>query len=158
MAQHFAAIGGAAPGAVTFEQWVTGDVRLHGRPPTAEDLGLHLTTLFPPVRLRGFNELGAVDGDPVPAEHIAMAVTAGGFVYGDGATQTFEPDGATTYVEHGQRSAGEWYVDGDGRFCSFWPPSYRACYDLRWLVEDGVVVGLTFTELHGGSVFAGRYR
>ena len=41
---------------------------------------------------------------------------------------------------------------------SFWPPSYRACYDLHWIVENGGVVGLKFTELDRGSVFVGRYR
>jgi hypothetical protein len=103
-------------------------------------------------------ELSVADGDPVRPEHIATAVTAGSFTYDDGATQTFAPDGATTYVERGGRTQGEWYVDGDGRFCSFWPPAYRACYELHWLVENGEIVGLRFSELAGGSVFAGRYR
>jgi hypothetical protein len=43
--------------------------------------------------------------------------------------------GRTTYAERGGDSTGEWYVDDDGRFCSFWPPSYRACYVLGWMVE-----------------------
>jgi hypothetical protein len=98
------------------------------------------------------------DGDPVRTEHIATALTAGRLVYDDGATQTFEPGGATTYVEHQRRSQGEWSVDGEGRFCSFWPPSYRACYELHWIVENRSVVGLRFIELDGGSVFVGRYR
>ena len=102
--------------------------------------------------------LVVADGDPVRTEHIATALTAGSFVYGDGATQTFEPGGGTTYVEHERRSHGEWYVDGGGRFCSFWPPSYRACYDLHWIVENGGVVGLRFSERDRGSVFVGRYR
>ena len=55
-------------------------------------------------------------------------------------------------------SHGEWSVDSEGRFCSFWPPSYRACYDLHWIVENGSVVGLRFTELDRGSVFVGRYQ
>jgi glutamate--cysteine ligase len=46
---------------VPFEQWVTGTVRLGGRPPTAADLDTHLTTLFPPVRLRGYLELRYLD-------------------------------------------------------------------------------------------------
>jgi hypothetical protein len=85
-------------------------------------------------------------------------LTAGSFAYDDGATQTFEHGGGTTYVEHERRSHGEWYVDSEGRFCSFWPPSYRASYDLHWIVEDGSVVGLKFTDLDRGSVFVGRYR
>ena len=46
----------------------------------------------------------------------------------------------------------------DGNFGSFWPPSYRASYDLHWIVEDGAIVGLRFAELGGGSRFDGRYR
>jgi glutamate--cysteine ligase len=47
--------------AVSFEQWATGTVRLGGRLPTAADLEVHLTTLFPPVRLRGYLELRYLD-------------------------------------------------------------------------------------------------
>jgi hypothetical protein len=108
--------------------------------------------------IQAHENFAVADGDPVRTEHIATALTAGSFAYDDGATQTFEPGGGTTYVEHERRSHGEWYVDSEGRFCSFWPPSYRACYDLHWIVENGSVVGLRFTELERGSVFVGRYR
>lgn len=97
------------------------------------------------------------DREPVQADDIPDAVTAGEFRYDDGSTQTFEKGGATTYIEHGSTTRGEWYVDDNGRFTSFWPPSYRASYDLTWLVEDGKVVGLEFTEAGGGSTFTGRY-
>ncbi|MGH6655577.1 MAG: hypothetical protein ACRDVE_10270 [Actinocrinis sp.] len=102
--------------------------------------------------------LAVADGDPVGAEHIPLAVAGRALDFGDGAGQTFEPGGGTTYVEKGRPSHGEWYVDEQGRFCSFWPPSYRACYALNWIVEDGHVVGLRFTELDRGSRFDGRYR
>jgi glutamate--cysteine ligase len=46
---------------VTFEQWAAGVIRLGGRLPTAADLDMHLTTLFPPVRLRGYLELRYLD-------------------------------------------------------------------------------------------------
>jgi glutamate--cysteine ligase len=52
-----AAVGRSVP----FEQWATGAVRLGGRLPTAADLDLHLTTLFPPVRLRGYLEIRYLD-------------------------------------------------------------------------------------------------
>ncbi len=97
------------------------------------------------------------DREMVQAADIADAVTAGSFLYDDGATQTFDTSGATTYIEHGAPTHGEWYLDDEGHFCSFWPPSYRACYELRWLVEGGEVIGLEFTELNRGSTFAGRY-
>src|SRR4029450_8225421 len=73
--------------------------------------------------IQALENLAVADGDPVRTEHIAAALTAGGFVYADGATQTFEPSGGTTYVEHAHRSRGEGAVDSEGRFCSFWPPS-----------------------------------
>jgi glutamate--cysteine ligase len=52
-----AAVGGFVP----FEKWASGAVRLGGRGPTAADLDVHLTTLFPPVRLRGYLELRYLD-------------------------------------------------------------------------------------------------
>lgn len=60
---------------VTFEQWVTGEVRLSGRLPTAADLDLHLTTLFPPVRLRGYLELRYLDALPTRWWPAVVAVT-----------------------------------------------------------------------------------
>jgi glutamate--cysteine ligase len=57
--------GGDAAVAVTtcvpFERWASGATRLGGRIPTAADLDTHLTTLFPPVRLRGYLELRYLD-------------------------------------------------------------------------------------------------
>lgn len=46
---------------VSFGQWAGGKVRLCGRQPTAADLDTHLSTLFPPVRLRGYLELRYLD-------------------------------------------------------------------------------------------------
>jgi glutamate--cysteine ligase len=46
---------------VTFKEWASGSVRLGNRAPTAADLDTHLTTLFPPVRLRGYLELRYLD-------------------------------------------------------------------------------------------------
>jgi glutamate--cysteine ligase len=46
---------------VPFERWASGEARLGGRAPTAADLDTHLTTLFPPVRLRGYLELRYLD-------------------------------------------------------------------------------------------------
>ena len=61
-------------------------------------------------------------------------------------------------VEQGHQTRGEWYLDAGGNFCSFWPPSHRACYELRWIVEEGRIVGLRFTQLGQESCFDGRYR
>ena len=104
------------------------------------------------------NEIEVADGDRVAPALIRRALTAGELVFSDHATQVFEADGGTTYVEGGRATRGQWYVDEEGHFGSFWPPSYRASYDLRWIVEDGAIVGLRFTELGRGARFDGRYR
>ncbi len=54
----------AVRASVSFGQWASGAVRLGRRAPTAADLDVHLTTLFPPVRLRGYLELRYLDMTP----------------------------------------------------------------------------------------------
>ncbi|MEV8317669.1 ergothioneine biosynthesis glutamate--cysteine ligase EgtA [Streptomyces sp. NPDC059900] len=51
----------AVPEGLTFRRWARSGAP---RPPTAEDLTHHLTTLFPPVRPRGHLELRMVDAQP----------------------------------------------------------------------------------------------
>jgi glutamate--cysteine ligase len=51
-----------APAGLTFRDWIRGTAAL--RPPTAEDLDFHLTTLFPPVRPHGHLELRMIDAQP----------------------------------------------------------------------------------------------
>jgi len=62
----------ADPG-VTFREWVCGGLP---RPPTEDDLGYHLTTLFPPVRAREWLELRAIDALPPPWWQVAVGVCA----------------------------------------------------------------------------------
>ncbi|MGW7434536.1 ergothioneine biosynthesis glutamate--cysteine ligase EgtA [Streptomyces sp. NPDC054849] len=53
------------PRGTTFRDWLrTGGGHPALRPPTAEDLDYHLTTLFPPVRPRGHLELRMIDAQP----------------------------------------------------------------------------------------------
>jgi hypothetical protein len=105
-----------------------------------------------------FEDVHVADGEPVAASLIPRAVTAGQLLFDDGATQAFEVNGDTSYVQaDGRPTHGKWYVDEDGRFCSFWPPTYRACYDLLWIVEGDEIVGLSFTEPGRGTRFDGRY-
>lgn len=55
-----------APAGLTFADWIAG--RGHGcprRPPTTEDLEYHLSTMFTPVRARGYLELRYLDTQPV---------------------------------------------------------------------------------------------
>lgn len=49
---------------VPFADWADGRAVLGGRRPTAADLDYHLTTLFPPVRPRGFLEIRYLDSLP----------------------------------------------------------------------------------------------
>jgi ergothioneine biosynthesis glutamate--cysteine ligase EgtA len=51
-----------APAGLTFRDWIRGTAAV--RPPTAEDLDFHLTTLFPPVRPHGHLELRMIDAQP----------------------------------------------------------------------------------------------
>ena len=97
------------------------------------------------------------DGDPVAAQDLLAAVTAAPLRYTDGSRQSFLGSGRTTFVEHGQPTEGEWSVDDDGRFTSFWPPSYRATYDVTWLVTGGRITGLRFVDARTGDRFDGHF-
>ncbi|MCZ2817124.1 ergothioneine biosynthesis glutamate--cysteine ligase EgtA [Modestobacter sp. VKM Ac-2984] len=59
--------GDAVPvrGRTSFDEWVRGAGPTDRRP-TVADLDYHLTTLFPPVRLRGYLELRYLDAAPEP--------------------------------------------------------------------------------------------
>ncbi|WP_432508176.1 glutamate-cysteine ligase family protein [Kineococcus esterisolvens] len=49
---------------VSLADWAGGRRRLHGRAPTVADVDLHLSTLWPPVRMRGFLEVRVLDAVP----------------------------------------------------------------------------------------------
>lgn len=51
----------AAPPGLTFRDWIRSDFPQR---PTLDDLRYHLTTLFPPVRPRGYLELRMIDAQP----------------------------------------------------------------------------------------------
>lgn len=85
--------------AIPFSAWLSGRVRLAGRLPTTADLALHLTTLFPPVRLRGYLELRYLDiGAPRWWPAVA-ALTA---------TLMDDPVCADAAAEATQQTAGRW--------------------------------------------------
>lgn len=96
-------------------------------------------------------------GGRIKAEDIPGALTHAPFAYTDGTTQVFTPDARTTYTENGVSTSGEWGVTDQGKFWSFWPPSYRADYDVFWVLEDEAVVGVRFIELTRGVTSEGRY-
>jgi ergothioneine biosynthesis glutamate--cysteine ligase EgtA len=53
-----------APPGLTFAEWIRFPARV-GRAPTPADLDYHLTTLFPPIRPRGYLELRFLDAVPL---------------------------------------------------------------------------------------------
>jgi len=55
----------AAPAGLTFGTWITDPLRV-GRPPTFDDLDYHLSTLFPPVRPKGYLEIRYLDAQDGP--------------------------------------------------------------------------------------------
>ncbi|THV26482.1 ergothioneine biosynthesis glutamate--cysteine ligase EgtA [Glycomyces paridis] len=62
------------PRGLTFRGWLRSATL---RPPTADDLDYHLTTLFPPVRPRGaYLELRMIDAQPGPDWIVPVAVAA----------------------------------------------------------------------------------
>ena len=64
----------AAPQGLTFRAWLRG---VPGLPrPNRDDLDYHLTTLFPPVRPRGWLELRMIDAQPGDGWQVAAAAAA----------------------------------------------------------------------------------
>jgi glutamate--cysteine ligase len=100
----FAATGGddvvAVARAVPFSAWLSGRVRLADRRPTAADLATHLSTLFPPVRPRGYLELRYLD---ICAPRWWPAVAA--------LTTTLldDPVAASLAAEASEQTAGRWH-------------------------------------------------
>jgi hypothetical protein len=92
--------------------------------------------------VHGFDDVEVSDDDVVAPALLPRALTAGELVFPTVRPRFFKPTAgpctSTTVVHPGR------VVDDDGHFASIWPPSYRASYDLRWMVEDGAIVGLRF--------------
>ncbi len=61
------------PPGVTFADWLAGALP---RPPTTDDLEYHLSTLFPPVRPRGYLEVRYLDTQPGREWTVPLAVLA----------------------------------------------------------------------------------
>ena len=102
-------------------------------------------------------ELDVRDGEPVATRDLPAAVTAAPLRYTDGSRQWFLASGRTTYVENDHPTEGQWSVDNHGRFTSFWPPPYRATYEVTWLVAGGRVTGLRFVDTRTGDRFDGHF-
>ncbi|MDY6997483.1 MAG: ergothioneine biosynthesis glutamate--cysteine ligase EgtA [Actinomycetota bacterium] len=79
---------------VPFADWADGRVLLDDRRPTVEDLDYHLTTLFPPMRPRGFLEVRYLDTMPDalwPAVVFTLATLLDDPAAADVAAEATEP-------------------------------------------------------------------
>ena len=130
---------------VPFEDWASGDVRLGGRPPTAADLDVHLTTLFPPVRLRGYLELRYLDMTASqwwPAIAAVATTLMDDPVAADMATEATER-AATLWTEAARDGLGHAVLAESARRClaiaaARAPAGLRPCVaDLAELIESG---------------------
>lgn len=83
---------------VPFASWLRGDSPF-GRAPTLEDLDYHLTTLFPPVRPRGWVEIRCLDAMPDRWWPAMAAITT---------TLVDDPDAAAQAIEHAEPVAEAW--------------------------------------------------
>jgi glutamate--cysteine ligase len=104
---------------VPFERWASGAIRLGGRLPTAADLDVHLTTLFPPVRLRGYLEIRYLDMT-APRWWPAIAAVA--------TTLMDDPVAADQMTEATERAVALWTAAArDGLSNSVLAESARRC-------------------------------
>ena len=144
---------------VPFADWADGRALLGGRRPTAADLDYHLTTLFPPVRPRGFLEIRYLDSTP---DDVWPAVV---FTL---ATLLDDPSAAEVAAEATEPVATEWDLAarvglGDDRLraaalrcvrtvAEMAPPELRAAMQrLSRQVELGRSSADDFTDLVAGS-------
>jgi glutamate--cysteine ligase len=142
---------------VPFSQWASGAVKLGNRPPTAADLETHLSTLFPPVRLRGYLEVRYLDMSAPrwwPAIAAVTATLMDDPVAADLATEAAEP-AAQLWIEAARdglanatlaKCAGRCLAIAAGRV----PAELRsAVADLADLVESGRCPGDLLAERVG---------
>lgn len=81
---------------ITFGEWV--DEGIGGRRPTLADLAYHCTTLFPPVRPRGWLELRFLDGLPAGVAEVATAAATALLIDADAGEQAVEACAAVDKV------------------------------------------------------------
>ena len=145
---------GAVGAPVPFEAWAAGAVRLGGRCPTAADLEIHLTTLFPPVRLRGYLELRYLDMTAPrwwPAIAAVVTTLMDDPVAADIATEAAEP-ASQRWTEAARDGLGDPVLARSARRCvavaAQRAPSglAQAVAELAELVETGRCPGDLIAE------------
>jgi glutamate--cysteine ligase len=123
-----------------FRDWV-----LSADPPSVDDLDLHLTTLFPPVRARGWFEVRYVDAQPLEWWPVPVAVLS---------TLVDDPAAASLAAEAAEPARGLWEVAGR---CGLEDPVLRRaanrCFEIAvdsLSRQDPLLVGVV-------TRFADRY-
>ncbi len=109
----------AVRGIVPFEDWVAGRTLLDDRRPTVADLDTHLTTLFPPVRLRSFLELRYLDVCPPrwwPAIAAVATVLMDDPAAADAAAEASEPT-ARRWTQAARDGLGDRLLAESARRC-----------------------------------------
>lgn len=79
---------------VSMRSWAEGSSMLAGRSPTVSDVDYHLTTLFPPIRLRGYLEIRCLDAMPDrwwPALAAVTCLLMDDPIAADAAAEAVEP-------------------------------------------------------------------
>jgi glutamate--cysteine ligase len=144
----------AVCGTVPFERWASGEVRLGGRTPTTADLDTHLTTLFPPVRLRGYLELRYLDMSAPrwwPAIAAVVTTLMDDPIAADRATEATEQT-AQLWTTAARRGLGHAALADSARRCvgiaaERVPPQLgSAVADLAELIESGRCPGDLLAE------------
>ncbi|WDZ83062.1 ergothioneine biosynthesis glutamate--cysteine ligase EgtA [Micromonospora cathayae] len=88
------------PPGITFADWIDGALP---RPPTTDDLDYHLSTLFPPVRPRGYLEIRYLDAQPGRDWAVPTAVLTA--LFADPATTRSAAECATPVADRWYRAA-----------------------------------------------------
>ncbi len=105
----------AAPPGLTFREWVEGE-----HVPSADDLAVHMTTLFPPVRPRGWFEVRYVDTQPWQWWPVPMAVL----------TALLEDPAAGAAAAHACAGLDDWEAAArDGLTAPGLQTAAAACFD-----------------------------
>lgn len=81
---------------LTFGRWMVDGHEL--RAPTIDDFAYHLTTLFPPVRPRGWFEVRTFDALPTPFWQVAVAVTHALLSETEAASAVFDAVAGTQHL------------------------------------------------------------
>ncbi len=134
---------------VPFSSWVKGvdgTAQLSDRAPTQADLDYHLTTLFPPVRLRGFLEIRYLDTVPAPWWPALAAITVALFD---------NPVAADLAAAATEKVAGQWTAAArDGLANPLIAAAARSCLDAA---VSAVPTSLKpDVERYAELVYAGR--